>query len=112
MYDMYNADLELEAELEELMSVLLESDPESESETNKGDVACTGCEEKGCFALLHQAILEAIRLANAAANKLDAAMADPGSKSAQEIVCLFQDFFCTDPSFPISWAGNQRLALC
>jgi hypothetical protein len=107
MYDMYNADLELEAELEELMSVLLESDLESEGETNKGDVACTGCEERGCFALLHQAILEAIRLANAAATKLDAAMADPGSKSAQETARLFQAFFCHGPSFPVSWAGNQ-----
>jgi hypothetical protein len=106
MYDMYNSDLELEAELEELMSVLLESDLESESETSEGDVGCTGCKERGCFAVLHQAILEAIRLANAAANKIDAAMADSGSKSAQETTRLFQAFFCHGPSFAVSGAGN------
>ena len=37
MYDMYDADLELEAELEELMSVLLESDLESEAQSEIPD---------------------------------------------------------------------------
>jgi hypothetical protein len=104
---MHDAEFELEAELEDVVGLLLESDLESESETREGDVACTGCADRGCFAVLHQAILEAIRLAKAAANKLDAVIADPSSESAHETARLFQAFFCHGPSFAVSWAGNQ-----
>jgi hypothetical protein len=107
---MYDADLELEAELEELMSVLLESDLESENETSEADVACTGCTDRGCFPVLREAIIEAIKLASHAADKIEAAIkVEPGQRNdnAQKTASLFQAFFCHDPSFPVPWARNQ-----
>lgn len=134
---MYEAEFELEAELEDLMAVLAESDLESEAEmftpavaVSTGpifDVACTGCANGQCVACddgqcaacpvaggacrtaLRQAVIEAIKLANNSAAKLEAAIkVDPGKrdKDAQETARLFRAFFCHDPSLFIPWAGG------
>lgn len=104
---MHDFELEFEAELQDLM-VMLSEDLEVESETSAGDVACTGCADKGCFALLQRAIREAIRLANAAADRIEAAI-KPGvrDKAAEFTAQVFQTLFCHDPLFLIPWAGNQ-----
>jgi len=134
---MHDAELEFEAELENLMSNLLESDLESEAEmfapaqiASRGpifDVACTGCTAGqcaacpdgqcaacpvhggGCRTVLRQAIIEAIKLARNAADKVDAAISvTRGSRNAgaKETARLFRAFFCHDPSDVISWAGG------
>lgn len=61
-----------------------------------GCPALTEAEYRG---ILQQAVIEAIRLANNAASKLDAVAPDTAS--------LYQFFFCHDPSRPVSWAGNE-----
>src|SRR5215472_9293644 len=107
---MRDTDFELEAELEDLMSLLAESDLEAERETSEGDVACTGCPDRGCFPVLRQAIMEAIKLSRDAAAKLEAAIrVDPSLRGheAQETASVFQRLFCHDPSLLISWAGYQ-----
>jgi hypothetical protein len=51
---------------------------------------------------------EAIKLANNAASKLDAAVIfGPRTKEAQETARLFEFFFCHDPRMPVEWAGNM-----
>jgi Lysine-specific metallo-endopeptidase len=62
-----------------------------------------------CGAVLRQAILEAIRLANNAASKLEvASKLEPGKrdKDAKRTAHLFRFFFGHDPSLPVPWAGN------
>ena len=49
--------------------------------------------------ILRQAVMEAIRLANNAASKLEAESAGT--------VSLYRFFFCHDPARPVSWAGNE-----
>lgn len=105
---MRDFELEFETELEQLMTMLSESNLEAESETSDGDIACTGCADTGCFALLHRAIAEAIRLANSAANRIDAAIKSaPRNKDARFTAQVFQTFFCHDPLLPIPWTDNQ-----
>ncbi len=49
--------------------------------------------------ILRQAVMEAIRLANNAASKLEAV--------SPETASLYRFFFCHDPSRPVPWAGNE-----
>jgi len=131
---MRDAELELEAELEDLMARLDESDLEAEAEMFSPaatgpifDVACAGCaagqcvacpdgqcapcpaHDGRCRALLFQAVVEGIKLARNAADKIDAAISVPPASrnpAAKETARLFRAFFCHDPSFFISWAGG------
>jgi len=132
---MYEAEFELEAELEDLMAGLAESDLEWEAEQFAPpavsgpifDLQCTGCAPGQCVAcqdgscaacpvagnrcrtVLREAIMEAITLANNAADKLEAAIKVPPAmrdKDAKETARLFTAFFCHDPSLFISWAGG------
>jgi hypothetical protein len=128
---MFDPELELEAELEELMSILTVSDLEAEAEMFAPapgpifDVACTGCAEGQCVpcqggqciacpvhggacrAVLFDAVVEAIKLARSAADKVDAAIAlGARGKEAKETVRLYKFFFCHDPSRFIPWAGG------
>jgi Lysine-specific metallo-endopeptidase len=129
---MRDFELELEAELEDLMDVLMESNLEAEAEmfspSTTGplfDLACTGCadgqcvpcpdaacavcpaHDGGCRAMLGDAIIETIKLASAAAAKLDSAISvPPASRNPvqKETARLFTAFFCHDPSTFIPWA--------
>ena len=135
---MRDAALELEAELEEVMKVLARSDLESEAEmfsppvptASSGpifEVACAGCAAGqcvacpdgacapcpvhggGCRAVVRQAIIEAIKLARGAADRIDAAIGvvrTARGKDAKETARLFRAFFCHDPSDFILWAGG------
>jgi hypothetical protein len=129
-----DAEFELEAELNRLMTVLERSDLESEAEmfgpAATGplfDLACAGCAAGQCVpctsglcvacplhggacrAALRDAILEAIKLANNAANLVDAAVALPSARrgsAEKETTRLYKFFFCHDPATFISWAGG------
>lgn len=104
---MRDFELEFGADLEDLMASL--SDLEAEGETGRQDVECGDlCDEKNCFPLLQRAIREAIRLANSAASRLEAAI-KPGASGADTAftVQTFKTFFCHGPLFPVPWAGNQ-----
>jgi hypothetical protein len=58
--------------------------------------------------IVSQARNEAIKLANKAASKLDAAVVfGPRTKEAEETARLFKFFFCHDPRLPVPWAGNK-----
>jgi hypothetical protein len=105
---MRDVELEFEAELEDLMAVLSESNLAAESETSDGDIMCTGCADTGCLALVHSAIREAINLANGAADKLEAAI-QPGTrdKDAELTAHFFQTFFCHDPRFSVPGDHGQ-----
>ena len=131
---MYEAESELEAELEDLISLLSENDLAAEAEMFSPaptgpifDVACTGCADGQCVAcpdgscaacpthggrcrtVLFQAVVEAIKLARNAAAKIDAAISVPPAsrgKDAQQTARLFRAFFCHDPSVLIPWAGG------
>jgi len=131
---MRDFELELEGELEDLMSVLAESELESEAEMFAPaatgpifDVACAGCAAGqctacpdgqcaacpahggGCRAIIGEAIVEAIKLALGAADKIEAAIRVPQRSrgpEAKETARLFQAFFCHDPSTVIPWAGG------
>ena len=64
-----------------------------------------------CRAAIRTAVLEAIRLANNAANRLQAAIAVPPASrdaSAQQTASRFKSFFGHDPAFAISYAGNEE----
>jgi hypothetical protein len=132
---MHDAELEFEAELEDLVNTLLDTDLESEAEmfapaAIRGpifDVACTGCAAGqctacpdgqcaacpihggGCRAVVAQAIIEAITLARNAADKIDAAISvarTSRNPAARETARLFRAFFCHDPSDVIPWTGG------
>jgi len=60
---------------------------------------CPALTEAGYRGILRQAVIEAIRLANNAASKLDAV--------SPETASLYRSFFCHDPSRPVPWAGNE-----
>lgn len=67
-----------------------------------------------CRNVLRQAIREAIKLANNAANKLEAASKlEPSKRDAEtkETARLFKGFFGHDPSRPVPWASNQESAV-
>lgn len=57
-----------------------------------------------CVAVLRQAIIEAIRLANNAASKLEPSQRDAETK---ETARLSKGFFGHDPTRPVAWAGNK-----
>jgi hypothetical protein len=62
-----------------------------------------------CRAVLRQAIIEAIKLANNAASKVDAATKlEPSKRYAEtkKTAALFKFFFGHDPTRPVPWAGN------
>jgi hypothetical protein len=62
-----------------------------------------------CRAVLRQAIIEAIKLANNAANKIQAATnVEPAKRdpAAKRTAHLFKFFFGHDPTRPVPWAGN------
>jgi hypothetical protein len=130
---MRDAEVELEAELENLMVLLSESELESEAErfsppATHGplfDLACGNCadgqcvpcpdgfcaacpvQHGACRAVLGDAIVEAIKLARGAAAKLESAISvPPGSRNNEqkETARLFTAFFCHDPSLFIPWA--------
>src|SRR5882724_5108419 len=135
---MRGVDFELENELREVMRILERSDLESEAEmfmppvptARRGpifEVACTGCAVGQCVAclsglcsacaaqggacrtLVGRAIFEAIRIARAAADKVDAAISvTPTARgpAAKETARLFRFFFCHDPSKVVPWAGG------
>src|SRR5258708_2524730 len=110
---MRDVELELEAELREVMKVLARSDLESEAEVFASpvtaasggpifEVACAGCAAGqcvacpdglcaacpvhggGCRAVVRQAIIEAIKLARNAAGKIDAAISVEPSKRGKD----------------------------
>ena len=63
-----------------------------------------------CRAVLRQAVVEAIRLANNAASKVEAATKIEPSKrdvETKKTATFFKFFFGHDPTRPVSWAGNQ-----
>jgi hypothetical protein len=76
------------------------------------DVVCPACPPVAagqCRAVLRQAIIEAIRLANNAAGKLDVANSVEPSERDQDAANtanLFRFLFGHDPSTPVPWAGN------
>jgi hypothetical protein len=62
-----------------------------------------------CRPVVRQAIIEAIKLANNAANKLEkASRLEPNQRNAEtkETARLFRFFFGHDPMRPVPWAGN------
>ena len=78
------------------------------------DIECAPCPVKDCRPLLRQAIVEAIRLAKRAADKLEAASKlapNDRDPAAQKTAQLFMASFCHDPSLPIPWAGNEASGL-
>ena len=62
---------------------------------------CAPFADNQCRTVLRRATLDAIALANNAADKLSADNPDP------ETTRLFRAFFGHDPSRPIPWADNQ-----
>jgi hypothetical protein len=113
---------ELEDELNKLMEVLSISDLEAEAEMFAPpvhtvsrrpivDIKCDACSAGAqCGTILRDAVVQAIKMARRAADKLDAAISveprqrdEAGRKTAQ----LFTDIFCHDPSLPIPWAENS-----
>jgi hypothetical protein len=63
-----------------------------------------------CGAILRQAIIEAIKLAENAASKIEAAINTPSNmrdEDAKQTASFYKTFFGHDPSLPISWAGNE-----
>jgi hypothetical protein len=63
-----------------------------------------------CRAVLRQAIIEAIKLAENAASKIEAAIKTEPNKrdeEAKKTASFYKTFFGHDPSHPISWAGNE-----
>src|SRR4051812_35230332 len=78
------------------------------------DAPCVGCPPgitvAQCRRVIRQAIIEAIKMANNAASKLEAAVKlDPSKrdKDAKETARLFSAFFGHDPRRVITWAGNE-----
>ena len=131
---MHSVEVELEAELNVLMRALGRSDLESEAEMYSPsatgplfDLACTGCAAGQCVpcqsglcvacpvhggacrTIVFDAVVEAIKLARSAADKVDAAVALPAAargKVEKETARLYKFFFCHDPSLYIPWAGG------
>jgi hypothetical protein len=69
-----------------------------------------GLTEAQCAPTVRRAVTQAIKLANNAANKLEApTKIEPGKRDndAKETARLFRAFFGHDPSKPISYAGNE-----
>jgi hypothetical protein len=63
-----------------------------------------------CRTVVREAVIEAIRLANNAATKVEAATAlKPAERDAEakQTARLFTFFFGHDPARPVLWAGNQ-----
>lgn len=60
---------------------------------------CPALTEAEYNSIVGQAVIEAIRLANNAASKLDAV--------SPETARLYQFFFCHDPSRPVPWAHDE-----
>jgi hypothetical protein len=78
------------------------------------DIDCAGCPIRDCKPALQRAMVEAVRLAQNAATKLEAAISVERSardKDAKKTARVFQSFFCHDPSLPIPWADNQPSGL-
>jgi hypothetical protein len=131
---MHRTELEFEEELSSLMEALARSDLEAEAEQYTPsatgplfDVACTGCAAGQCVVcqsgactacpvaggacrrIVFDAIVEAIKLARSAADKVDAATTAPAAsrnKEQKETARLYKFFFCHDPSRFIPWAGG------
>jgi hypothetical protein len=71
---------------------------------------CPPLTEENFNRIVRQAVVEAIKLANNAASKLEAVVAVSRAmrdKEAQETARLYAFFFCHDPSTPVPWAGNE-----
>jgi hypothetical protein len=60
---------------------------------------CPALTEAEFNGIVRQAVIEAIRLANNAADKLEVV--------TPETARLYRFFFCHDPSRPVPWAGNE-----
>jgi hypothetical protein len=130
---MRDIDREFQAELEDLMSILAESNLEAEAEmfappAPKGpifDLTCTGCKDGECIAcpdgqcagcpvhggecraILQNAIVEGIRLARNAANLVEATLKLAPAKRdehARRTADIFNFFFCHDPLAFVPWA--------
>jgi lysine-specific metallo-endopeptidase family protein len=78
------------------------------------DVVCPNCPQgtvAQCRAAIRAAVVEAIRLATNAADRIDQALQVPPASrdaNAQQTARFFLFFFGHDPSRPIEWAGNQE----
>jgi hypothetical protein len=129
---MYRSEFELEAELEDLMAALASSDLQAEAEAFAApwlvfDLQCVACADGQCVAcqdqhcavcpvangdcqtVLNDAIGEAIRLANNAADRVEATIRvrrELRDGQAQRTAQLFQLVFCHDPSETVPWAGG------
>jgi hypothetical protein len=63
-----------------------------------------------CRTIVRQAIVQAVKLANNAAARIEAATSlAPAARDeeAKETARLYKFFFGHDPTFPVPWAGNQ-----
>ena len=72
---------------------------------------CAPVAPAGCRAAVRDAVAEAIRLANNAAAKIEAAIAVPPAArgaEAQQTAKFFTFFVGHDPAHPITWAGNDE----
>ena len=72
---------------------------------------CAPVGAAGCRAAIGAAVREAIRLANNAATRLEAAIAVPPAsrdENAKRTASRFKTFFGHDPAHAISWAGNEE----
>lgn len=72
---------------------------------------CAPVDAAGCRAAIREAVWEAIRLANNAATRLEAAIAVPPASrdsNAQRTAKRFKFFFGHDPAHAIAWAGNEE----
>jgi hypothetical protein len=73
------------------------------------EIDCRACPIKDCQPALRRAMLEAIRLATNAANKLDVASSlatRAGNSVANQTAQTFMKFFCHDPSLPLDPGGE------
>ena len=75
---------------------------------------CAPVGAAGCGAAIRAAVQEAIRLANNAADKLEALIGVPAASrdaDARRTAERFTFLFGHDPAHPITWAGNEESAI-
>src|SRR5215471_11481786 len=69
------------------------------------DIDCGPCLIKDCKPALRKAMCTAVRLANNAADKLEAATTlEPRNPDTKQTAQIFRFLFCHDPALFISWA--------
>jgi hypothetical protein len=70
------------------------------------DIDCGPCLIQDCKPALRKAMCTAVRLANSAADKLEAASTTRRDGDAEQTARIFLSLFCHDPSLFIPWAGE------